>query len=189
MKSMTSLTSSGNFLNLLPQNLNKAPVPTLSSYIVSFSTTQVNVEVTLNLPFPPLNHNVFKTKLQVTLPSTTANFILTDNSACTVTSVNTISFTCAVSDKTNGILQVSYTALTLSSSATWSKLTDQTLTIVLTNVNNPASMKPTPEYSIASLTNTNNFIQQNASPYNPVSTLTTPNTLTNVKVERNSDSP
>lgn len=61
------------------------------------------------------------------------------------------------------------------------------MTISVVKVTNPASLKETPAYSVATLTNTANYIQKNADPHLPKSTLAQPNTLTNVKVERNGD--
>lgn len=62
---MTSLSSSGNLNSLTAQPLAQTPIYSLSSSTVNHANVEVTVQVRLNYPFPPLNHNLYKSKLSI----------------------------------------------------------------------------------------------------------------------------
>ncbi len=66
--SKTTLSSSGNLNSLTPQPLSVTPIYSLTSSTVNQAEVEVTIQVRLNYPFPPSNHDLYKSKLSIQLP-------------------------------------------------------------------------------------------------------------------------
>lgn len=91
--SLSVLTSSGNMNTLTPMNLNALPQISSLSQIVNSPST-LTLSFSLNYPWPPLNHLVYPSKLQIQLPLSTSQLQLTSSTVCLVTGLSAIQFFC-----------------------------------------------------------------------------------------------
>lgn len=109
------------------------------------------------MPFTPINHNVFKMKGQLDLPTASGEFILPNEATCSVANVDSISFTCDISDRANGIVTFQYSGSDNKASSTWNVLLNKNIIITINKITNIQSLKPSTGIVQSTLTNTADY--------------------------------